>query len=120
MENFIVSVWPQAAFKIGKRAFSWNIPHADAGPGSVMTPSVFITQHPKKLIHALESVYVSKQLQQENRWRIICRWAFNAVAWCSQRADKREVNQRDDHFYKSTLDVPIGHNFYKTFFEAIV
>ncbi len=65
------------------------------------------------------SINVSKQVQQKQAWRIIARRAFVGIAVCHQGADKREIDQRSNHFAHSAFDVTVCEYFNETFFEPI-
>jgi len=119
MKDFIVQFDTKSGFEIGKGSFSGDRVRKSTIP-AIGPSSIHIPQDFKKFIHILMPVNVAKQLKQKKRWRIIGRRTFNGVARCSQRPDKRKINQRSDHFCIPALDITIGQNVDMLFFESVI
>jgi len=119
MKDFIEQGSTKPAFKIGEGAFGGDMIYTNAGISPVGSTPVMVPQNFKEFFHILMRINIPKQLKQKKRRRVVGRRAFDRVAVSRQGSDKGKINQGNDHFDISTLDISIGQDFHKSFFKLI-
>ncbi len=93
MKDFIVKPFPQADTKVRKRTFRRDIIHGDARIGTVSSPSVFVMEDIKEVVHILITIDISKEIQEKQAWRVITGRAEWGIAVCNQGSDEGEIDQ---------------------------
>jgi hypothetical protein len=119
MEDFIVQRNPEPGLEVGKGAFGGDIVHVNASVGAICPAFVFIPQIFEKPVHVGVLIDISEQFQQKHRRGIIGWRTLQGISVSGQGPDKGKIDQGDDHPCESTLDIPVGHDFNKLFFESI-
>jgi len=71
VKDLIIQAFTKLGFEIGEGSFAGNMILTNAGVSPVGSTSVTVPQNLKEFVHALMTVNVSKQFQQEKRRRII-------------------------------------------------
>jgi hypothetical protein len=93
--------------------------HINAGVGPIRPAFVLVPKILEEPVHVRVLIDVPEQLQQKQRDRIIWWRTFHGVKVSGQGPDKGKIDQRDDHPRKSALNIPVGKDFDKPFFELI-
>jgi len=87
--------------------------------GTICAATVIIANHFKKAAHIGVTVNIAKQVEQKEACGV-CTWLPIIPAFLSSHgADKREIDQRYDQPDHPALDVAVGMNMHKAFFESV-
>ena len=91
----------------------------DAGQSAIRSSPVVIAQHFTKATHIRIAIYVPKQVQQKQAWRIVTRRRYRGVAVGHQGTDERKIDQRGDHPAHAAFDIAVWKDLHKTFFKPV-
>ena len=88
----MVEIFAQSCSKNGEGGFTGNIAQ-DAGMGTISPPPIIVTKQLKEFSHILMSIDISKQVKQEDTWRIVASRAVRGIAISDNGSDKGKIDQ---------------------------
>jgi hypothetical protein len=120
MKDLLVEILAKARSEIGEGCLAGEILHGEAGISSVGPSLVFVADQGENLGAVQVALKESKQIDQEETWRIVAGRAHMGVAVGDEASNEGEIDQRSDHLWVTTLDGTVGEDFDKPLFELVV